>query len=71
MRDVLNSALVRLLRRLRSEESGQSLILVSLAMTVALGFSAISIDVAGWYQKHHEAQVVADSAALVCLWAES
>ena len=65
MRDVLNSALVRLLRRLRSEESGQSLILVSLAMTVALGFSAISIDVAGWYQKHHEAQVVADSAALV------
>jgi hypothetical protein len=64
MRDVLSSALVRLLRRLRSEESGQSLILVSLAMTVALGFSAISIDVAGWYQKHHEAQVVADSAAL-------
>jgi hypothetical protein len=52
------------LRRLRSEQSGQSLILVSVAMGVALGFSAISIDVASWYQKHHQAQVVADSAAL-------
>jgi hypothetical protein len=33
-------------------------------MSVALGFSAISIDVASWYQKHHKAQVVADAAAL-------
>jgi Flp pilus assembly protein TadG len=60
----LCSAIARLLRRLRCEQSGQSLILVTLAMSVALGFSAISIDVASWYQKHHQAQVVADSAAL-------
>jgi hypothetical protein len=60
----VSSAIARLLHRLRSEESGQSLILISLAMTVALGFSAIGIDTASWYQKHHQAQLVADAAAL-------
>jgi Flp pilus assembly protein TadG len=64
MRDALSSVLVRALRRLRSDQSGQSLILVTLAMSVALGFAGISIDTASWYQKHHEAQVVADAAAL-------
>ena len=57
-------ACVRMLRRLRSEERGQSLILVTIAMAIGLGFCAVGIDTASWYQKHHEMQVVADSAAL-------
>jgi Putative Flp pilus-assembly TadE/G-like len=64
MRDVLIPALVRILRRLRSEERGQSLILVSIAMAIGLGFCAVGIDTASWYQKSHQMQVVADSAAL-------
>jgi hypothetical protein len=47
-----------------SEESGQSLILIALTMTVALAVAAFSIDAASWMQHHHRAQVVADSAAL-------
>ncbi len=53
-----------ILRRLRREEGGQSLIVVTLAMVVVMGVSAMAIDVATWYQKHHQAQVVADAAAL-------
>jgi len=64
MRDALTPAFARILRRLRSEERGQSLILVSIAMAIGLGFCAIGIDTASWYQKSHEMQVVADSAAL-------
>ncbi len=60
----MSSATARLVNRLSAEESGQSLILVVIAMGVALGFGALSIDVASWYQKHHQAQVVADAAAL-------
>lgn len=52
------------LRIFRSDQSGQSLIIVAIAMTVIVGVAAFSIDVASWYQKHHQAQVVADSAAL-------
>jgi hypothetical protein len=33
-------------------------------MVVVLVMSAVSIDVAQWYQKHHQAQVAADAAAL-------
>ena len=51
------------LRRLRSE-SGQSLVVVTVSMLVVMGMAAFGIDVATWYQKHHEAQVVADAAAL-------
>lgn len=45
-------------------QDGQSLIIVVLAMFVVIGISALAIDVAQWYQKHHQAQVSADSAAL-------
>jgi hypothetical protein len=34
------------------------------AMVVMLGVAALAIDVGSWYQKRHEAQVVADAAAL-------
>jgi hypothetical protein len=64
MRDVLIPACIRILRRLRSEERGQSLILVTIAMAIGLGFCAVGIDTASWYQKSHQMQVVADSAAL-------
>jgi Flp pilus assembly protein TadG len=55
---------VSLLRRFRADDSGQSLVIISLSMVVLLGMAALAIDVANWYTKHHQAQVVADSAAL-------
>jgi hypothetical protein len=50
--------------RLQDEERGQALIIVVLSIVVVIGLAAVAIDVAGWYQKHHQAQVSADSAAL-------
>jgi hypothetical protein len=49
--------------RLRGQD-GQSLIIVTLAMFVVLGISATAIDLAQWYQRHHQAQLAADAAAL-------
>jgi hypothetical protein len=52
-------------RRVRlGAQDGQSLIIVVLSMFVVLGISAVAIDLAQWYQKHHQAQVAADAAAL-------
>ena len=52
------------LRKLIRDESGQSLVVVVSSMTVLLGVAAFGIDAATWMAKHHQAQVVADSAAL-------
>lgn len=52
------------MRRFRTDESGQSLLLVVVAMTVILAVAAFAIDAASWMARHHQAQVVADSAAL-------
>ena len=46
------------------DASGQSLVIVVLAMTALLGMAAVAIDLATWYQKHHQAQLAADAAAL-------
>ena len=54
----------QLLRTLRRDDSGQSLIVVVSAMTVMLGIAGFGIDTATWMVRHHNAQVVADSAAL-------
>ena len=56
--------LCKLLRRIVSDESGQSLVVVISSMTVLMGMAAFGIDAATWMAKHHQAQVVADSAAL-------
>jgi len=45
-------------------EDGQSLIVVAAAMFLIIVMAALAIDVATWYQKHHQAQVAADAAAL-------
>jgi len=45
-------------------ESGQSLIVVTLGMLLVMAMCALGIDVATWYQKHHQAQVALDAAAL-------
>lgn len=45
-------------------ERGQALIITTIAMTLVLLMSAFAIDLATWYQKHHQAQVAADAAAL-------
>ncbi len=45
-------------------EQGQSLVIVVLAMFVIIGIMAVAVDLATWYQKHHQAQVAADAAAL-------
>jgi hypothetical protein len=58
---------------LRGQE-GQSLVIVVLAMFVVIAIAAAAIDIATWYQKHHQAQVSADAAALAaanCLSRES
>ena len=60
----LVTGFVSLLRRVHADQDGQSLVIVSLSMAVMLGMSALAIDVASWYTKHHQTQVVADSAAL-------
>jgi Flp pilus assembly protein TadG len=55
-------------------ESGQSLVLIVVAMFVILAVAALAIDGSSWYQKHHQEQVAADSAALAaanCLANES
>lgn len=52
-------------RRIRiGAQDGQSLIIVVLAMFVVLAISAFAIDLAQWYQRHHQAQISADAAAL-------
>lgn len=51
------------LRRVR-EETGQVLILMTLAMFLILGLSAYALDAAQLAVAHHQAQVAADSAAL-------
>ena len=45
-------------------ESGQSLVVVVLALIVLVGVSALAIDVSGWFVTRHHAQVAADAAAL-------
>ena len=62
--DGMHARLLRVLRRLRSDESGQSLVIMGLVMVVVMGVAGISIDAATWDVKHHQDQVVADSAAL-------
>ncbi len=53
-----------LLRRLLRDECGQSLIVTISSMTVLVGVAAFGIDTASWMVKHHDAQIVADSAAM-------
>ena len=60
----MRAAVIHILRRIRREEHGQSLVVVTLAMVVVLGVCAMAIDVSSWYVKHHQTQVVADAAAL-------
>jgi hypothetical protein len=45
-------------------EEGQSLIIVVLAMFLIIVVAALAIDLASWYQRHHNAQVAADASAL-------
>jgi len=45
-------------------ESGQSLIIIVIAMSLVLAMAAFAIDVAEWHGKRHQAQVAADAAAL-------
>jgi hypothetical protein len=58
------SLLRKALRRLHREESGQSLIIMISSMTVLLAVAAYGIDAASWMVRHHQAQVIADSAAM-------
>ena len=60
----LLTGFVSLLKRFHADQAGQSLVIISLSMVAMLGLAALAIDVASWYTKHHQTQVVADSAAL-------
>lgn len=46
------------------DESGQSLVVVLLSMTLIIGVAALAIDASSWFVTHHHAQVAADAAAL-------
>lgn len=54
----------KLLRRLRDEEAGQSLVVIVSSLAVLMGMAGLGIDAASWMVNHHRTQVVADSAAL-------
>lgn len=49
---------------IRRGEDGQSLVILVVALFAILVIAALAIDLSTWYQKHHQAQVAADSAAL-------
>lgn len=50
--------------RRSTKEAGQTLPMIVLFMFVILGFCAMAVDVAGWYQARRQAQAAADAAAL-------
>lgn len=54
----------KLFNRLRKEESGQSLVMVVLLLSVLLGFSALIVDVGLLYSEKAKLQNAADAAAL-------
>lgn len=54
----------RCLTKARLDQDGQSLVIVALALFMVIAIAGFAIDLAGWYQKHHQAQVSADAAAL-------
>ena len=58
----------RRLSSLRRDESGQSLLIVVIGLTVIVLLTAIAIDASDWFVKHHQAQVTADSAALAAAY---
>jgi hypothetical protein len=45
-------------------QDGQTTVLATVMMLAVLGMAAVAIDVATWYQKHHQVQVSADAAVL-------
>jgi hypothetical protein len=51
------------MRRLRSER-GQSVLITVFFLTVLLGATALTLDVASWYREQRQAQATADAAAL-------
>lgn len=53
-----------LMRRLRKDQRGTSLILIVLSLTVLLGFAAIAIDAAGAWSLKRQDQSAADTGAL-------
>jgi Flp pilus assembly protein TadG len=56
-------ALRRLLQAL-PDDRGQAMFFTSVTVFVTLAMSAMAIDTASWYQKHHQSQVAADAASL-------
>lgn len=54
----------KIFNRLRKEESGQSLVMVVLLLSVLLGFSALIVDVGLLYSEKAKLQNAADAAAL-------
>lgn len=62
--DEVIEAMYNLLRKLRKEEDGQSLVMVALLLTVLLGFSALVIDVGTLYVTKAQLQSAADAGAL-------
>lgn len=64
MNDEVKESMVDLLKKLRKEEDGQSLVMVALLFVVLLSFSALVIDVGMLYVAKAELQNAADAGAL-------
>lgn len=52
------------MKSLLKDESGQSLVLIALCMTVLIGFLGLAIDVGILYRTKQNAQIAADAAAV-------
>jgi hypothetical protein len=46
------------------QDHGQSIVVVVISMTLIIAVAAFAVDVGLWLEKHHQAQVTADAAAL-------
>ncbi len=52
------------LRHLRKDESGQAIVLMTVALAAVMGMCALVLDVGAWYRQHRHQQAVADASAL-------
>ncbi|MFM5953925.1 MAG: pilus assembly protein TadG-related protein [Novosphingobium sp.] len=61
----------RTLSELKTNTSGNAMLLVALGMPVLIGGSGLAVDTAQWYMWKREIQYAADQAALAGAWARS
>ena len=61
----------KLLKRLRSDTSGNALMLVAMGMPMLIGGAGLGVDISQWYMLKRELQFAADQSALAGAWASA